>query len=111
MIKYKVIKKCFWNSRKWNVGDVVMLDTEPPHHLTRALESDVVNRNIEKIKDNGWRGIVKDTKQESNKNEIKTYYDMAMANSKMGSSGGFASSVAGGNAITNPKDFKNKGAR
>lgn len=95
MVKYKVVRKCFWDNKKWNVGDIVELDKEPPHHFTKALESEKVNRFI---------NVVPISQMKSK--EVSTYYDMAMATASREKSAGFANNMSSNKAIFNQKDFK-----
>jgi hypothetical protein len=97
MVKYKVIRKCFWDNKKWNVGDIVELDKEPPYHFTKASSSEQVNRLI---------NVVPVSQMKSRAKEVNTYYDMAIATESREKSAGFANNISSNKSVFNQKDFK-----
>lgn len=44
MSKYKVLRKCFWNKRVWNEGNIVDIEStlNPPHHFSEIAEEEPI---------------------------------------------------------------------
>jgi hypothetical protein len=106
MSKYRVIRKCYYRNKKWNIGDVVELNEVPPPHFVLASDNDIVSRFIDIKTDDGIKMKSNNEEVLSKRKEISTLYEASIINSKMGVSAGFASTLGSSKPISNPKDLK-----
>lgn len=92
-MRYKVINKCLYLGRVWEVGQVVELPSQPPHHFKPT--SDEVNSFVAPKKDVMKPSTIKEKLVLSN---------VATKSKNIG----FASSVEGDEIIPSYRELKNK---
>lgn len=96
MSKYKCIRKCHYIGRKFNIGDVVNFDHNPGHHFDEVEESVLVTIDL--------APKVDPFKLADPKKDVRSFAEMQKQSSN--NLGGFASSIAKEQPITDMRNLK-----
>lgn len=96
MAKYKCIRKCHWNGKRWYENDIVESANIPPHHFIEIEKEAVPTVSILKT--------INDPMKPINAPEVNSLSEAANMNTAP--QGGFASSMKAESPVTSMKQMK-----
>jgi hypothetical protein len=97
-MKYKCIRKCHWQGKKWNVGAVVDLDIEPPHHFQAVADKTPATTVLSQPQEDPLKLKVK--------KEIVTLSELSDSSHQI--FGGFAHTLSSEKPLKSIRELKNK---